>query len=172
MKFLSALFAVVLMSSSAFASIYLEPSIGYETGKIEGGATSNDLAGTNLGLKLGYSSLGFAAGLDYMRGSLKQDSSPSVTWTNQDLGVFAQFTFPILIKVSGTYFFSTEMEKSGKMTGNGTKVGIGYTGLPFLSINFDMINLSYDKFKNGGNSVNIDADRKTWMLSLSLPLNL
>ncbi|HRO66777.1 MAG TPA: hypothetical protein PL182_04345 [Pseudobdellovibrionaceae bacterium] len=172
MKFLSAFFAVVLMSSSAFASLYLEPYIGYENGKVESGGSSDNLAGTNLGVKLGYGTFGFAFGVDYMRGSLKQDSSPSVTWTNQDMGVFAQFTFPILVKVSGTYFFSTEMEKDGKATGNGTKIGVGYTGLPFVAINFDMINLNYDKFKNGGASMDIDSDRKTWMLSVSLPLNL
>ena len=171
MKFFGVILATVLMSTSAFASIYLEPSIGYETGKVEAPGGKEDLAGTNLGVKLGFSKLGFAAGLDYMRGSLKQDSSPSVTWTNQDMGVFAQFTFPILIKVSASYIFSTELEKNGKATGSGTKIGIGYTGLPFVALNFDMINFNYDKFKNGG-TADIDLDRKTWMLSLSLPLNL
>lgn len=171
MRIIATLFTALLLSSPAMASLYLEPYLGYETGKMENPGSSENVAGTNLGLKLGYESLGFALGADYMRGSLKVDSSPSQTGTNQDLGIFAQFTFPILVKVSGTYFFSNEFEDTGKLTGSGTKIGVGYTGLPFVSLNLDLISIHYNKFKNGG-TVDVDGDRKTWMLSVSLPLSL
>lgn len=173
MKLLGAIFSVVLMSSPAMAGFYLEPYLGYENGKIG----DDKLTGTNLGGKIGMDTLGFAFGADVMMGSLsiKSDTTgDSSTWKSQDVGLFAQFTFPILVKVSGTYFLQSENKyEDATASGKGTKLGVGYTGLPFISINFDMIDISYDKLKTNAGSVDLtDADRKTWMLSVSLPLSL
>ena len=59
------------------------------------------------------------------------------------------------------------------LTGGGYKIGIGYTGLPFVSINFDMLALNYDEGKMKGplavNVTKVDLDRATYLLGLSFP---
>lgn len=172
MKFI-AIIATLLLSIPSFADLYLEPYLGYETGDYKSAAATYEMKGTDLGLKLGYSTLGLALGVDYMMGDLTVDSNPSVDVDAKDLGVFAQYTLPILLKVSGTYFFKSEGKTSAsKMTGKGTKIGVGFTGLPFIAINLDMIRINYDEVEAGGITASTDTDRQTWMLSVSLPLNL
>lgn len=161
-----AIVATLLLSAPAFADLYLEPYLGYETGEM--GSPGVDLKGSVLGAKLGYSSMGFAIGADYMMGSLELDTTPTTDVDTKDLGIFAQFTFPILIKVGVTYFMDSKADTGGAvdLEGSGTKIGVGFTGLPFVAINLDMININYDK------PAPVDTDRKTYLLSVSLPLSL
>lgn len=169
MKLITVLCAL-LMSVSAFAGGYFEPYIGYENGKIKSSSLDKDINGVTLGGKLGFSNLGLALGVDYMKGNLQIQSSPKVDFDTADLGGFVQYTFPVLLKVSGSYFLSSkaEFEDGTKIKGDGYKLGIGFTGLPFISINFDMITINYDKYDSGSGNPNVD--RKTYMLGVSLPL--
>lgn len=179
--------AIVLCSSYASASLYLEPYVGYEISTLKGTDVANGLSGSldyknngaDFGGKIGYSTLGFAVGADYMAGSLtsKDQNSPpqDTTVKGSDIGAFVQFTFPVLLKVSATYFFSSKGTNSSNadLKGNGFKIGAGFTMFPLISINLDMISVHY----NDGTSplatvTSMDADRKGYMLSVSLPLNL
>lgn len=173
MKFLATIAAALLMSSSAFASLYLEPYLGYESGKLEDSTGSDDFTATPImGLKLGYGMLGFAGGVDYSFGTLKVDTTPSSETDVKDLGVFVGFTFPIMLKVSATYVLDAKGEANGTTSsGSGMKLGVGWTGLPFVAINFDMINYNYDEVEVGGATAAIDIDRKSYLLSVSLPLS-
>lgn len=172
MRFLGFLFAVCLMSSNALAGFYIEPYVGYESGEVG----DDKMTSTNFGGKLGMDMLGFAGGADVMLGSMSvtdDATDDSTTYNGQDLGVFAQFTFPILLKLSATYFVQSQAKHDETtISGSGTKVGIGYTGLPFVSINFDMINMNYDELKTDAGTFDVDSDRKSWMLSLSMPFSL
>ncbi len=170
MKLVTVIFAF-MASTSAFAGGYIEPYVGYETGKVESTGSDEDVKGMTFGGKLGYSQLGLALGVDYMKGDLKIESSPSVDFDTTDMGAFIQYTFPILLKVSGTYFLSSEAEigTGGELKGKGYKIGAGFTGFPFITLNLDMINVNYDEIE--GSNVNPDIDRKTYMLSVGLPFN-
>ena len=53
---------------------------------------------------------------------------------------------------------------------SGTILGVGFTGLPFVSLNLEMANYKYDEAELSGLSGNVDADFKHYTLSVSLPL--
>lgn len=167
------LFCTLFMSLSAFAGGYIEPYMGYRTGDVEVNPTSykEDIKGMAYGAKLGYSSLGLALGLDYMKSALKVQSSPTSDFDTTDIGAFVQYTFPILVKASATYFLKSEGkdDTGNKVLGKGYKIGAGFTGLPFVTINLDMINVHYDEID--GITGDPDTDVKTYMLSVGLPFN-
>lgn len=186
MKYLFIVFALLLGSSAAHAGIYIEPYLGYEMGTSEGSATVNaspmtvddKLSGIRYGAKLGYSFVMIAVGADYMAGKLDEDDqNPGGTKDDADytdLGIFFNFKLPVMFKIHGTYFLSSKTKGDGAETeGKGYKLGVGFTGLPFVAINLDMINVNYDDATVTGYSVtNVDVDRKTYMLSVSLPFDL
>lgn len=182
---ISLLFGLALIASRANAGLYLEPYLGYETGKIKvdgtitapapGTVTNNDnLSGTDFGGKVGYSILLFAFGVDYMGGSLKEKTtSGTANFTTTDIGAFINLKVPF-IKVSATYFASSTMKyTAGHIDGSGFKVGVGFTGLPFIAINVDMIANEYKKVTDSTYTYSsFDAKRNTTMVSISLPLDL
>ena len=93
-----------------------------------------------------------------------------------DWGAFVGFEFPILVRVYAGYIFSAKGEVStdfgkAKMEGAGTKVGVGFTGLPFVDINVEYRRGTYDDVKIGGVKSD-DTDFSSLMLGVSLPLNL
>lgn len=199
MKFLAAILLGVMISNSCFAGIMLEPYIGYESGtqsakykSTYSPSPSTDLggviSGVNLGARLGYDFLGFWAALDYQTGSgqIKFDNSSikSSDMNRSTTGLTAGFNFPILLRVWAGYILKEETKFKGTGTedtlnGNGYKLGVGYQGLPFFSLNLEYYNRNYTdnagSLKNAGfNFGDAYADYKhgTYMISLSLPLDL
>jgi hypothetical protein len=184
----------------ANAGIHIEPYIGYQLGSYSGDAVAKtssvdasiEIDGSQSGLayggKLGWGVLGLSAGLDYMKATIESDGDETSTdYDVSALGAYASFTFPILLSVSGTYFFDYEMVGDSSGTGavnttdsgNGFKVGIGFTFLPLVSINLDYIVANIDDVKldnNKGEDVekikNADAQVKNIMIGLSLPFDL
>lgn len=184
------IFGVALLANMAWlgqahAGIYLEPYLGYAMGTSEGSidisgfgtvTIDDEDTGTVIGGKVGYSMLGLAFGADYAMFDIDSEESDGEE-TSSDvtaLGAFVQYTFPILIKVSATYILDASIEsESSEGSGSGYKIGVGYTGLPFISINFDLISINYDELTATGltiTSADITADYK--MLSVSLPFDL
>ena len=58
--------------------------------------------------------------------------------------------------------------------GKGYKIGVGFTGLPFVSLNLEAIFREYDKERVLTTPFTIDLEPKTasYMLSVSVPFNL
>lgn len=168
---IAAIISTLFISTSAFAGGVFEPYIGYENGKVKSSSLDEDLRGVVIGGKLGFSNLGLDIGVDYMKGDLQIQSDPTTDFETTDLGGFVQYTFPVLLKVGASYFFDskTKFENGTKFKGSGYKLGVGFTALPFVTINLDMININYDDVVGGVG--NPDLDRKTYMLSISLPLH-
>ncbi len=180
--------ATILFSTHVWAGLYLEPYLGYEVGTFKGSAdvqgsgvhtADQKLTGTNFGAKLGYSLVGFAFGVDYMSGSSTgedQETPPQADakYKSTDLGVFAQFSLPMMLKFSATYFLAPKTEDDGtEYKGSGFKVGVGLTMFPLISINVDMININYDDAKDDNVTFNsMDVDRSGVMIGISLPLSL
>jgi hypothetical protein len=164
----------VMMGSVANASLLLEPYLGYHTGKYTQGSTDQNLSGVSYGGRLGFQQLGFMGGIDYMTGSWKDDASPnSSTVTPSNLGVFVGYNFPILVRVYGEYGFSNSLKLSNNggsdtLKGTGIKLGVGFTALPFLSINLEYITDTYTKDSNG--TLTPEVTDKLYGVSVSLPL--
>jgi hypothetical protein len=171
-KFLAAVFfgAVVLTSVSANA-ILIEPFIGWQTGDFElGNAATKDVDGIEFGGRLGITFVEvFNIGGEFSKGTLSDDDSPSTDYDTTDAGIFFSFEFPILVRAYATYFLSSvaDPDSGQKFEGDGGfRLGIGFTGLPFVSINIEQILRKYDE--RGSSSV--DLEIKTTMIGISVPL--
>ncbi len=170
-------FAIISLALPAQAGFMIEPYVGYEMGTI---THKNDpdmeTKGTYYGGRLGYDFVGLKFGLDYQTGTENVEqgtSSASDGYSFTDMGVFAGFEFPFLLQVYVSYFFDSTAKFKGSINpkefaGNGTRVGIGWTGLPFVSINLEYATRTYDEYD--GSSLTDNVAGKFTGLSLSIPL--
>ena len=169
-----ALFSVILFSSSSFAGLYLEPYLGYQIGKLKSSGSvlgvefdsDNDANGLTYGAKVGMSFVMVAVGAEYMGGSLKVDGS---TVTESNIGAFVSVGLP-LIKASAAYFPSSQFKGDSTAKGSGFKIGVGFTGLPLVAINLDMLNFSGTE--NSSDISDFSWKNNAFLLSVSLPLDL
>ena len=200
MKLYSVLFSMLFAAGTAQAGVMIEPYIGYETGtqsaKFKSSylpSANTDLGGivsaTALGARLGYNVLGFWAALDYMAtsGTLKYDTSTlkDSDLTRSTLGVTAGFNFPILLRAWGGYIWQDDSKFKGTgtettLSGGGYKLGLGFSGLPFVSLNLEYIVRNFNSHKgsaqDAGAGYNFDQSyneyrHNTYLLSVSLPLD-
>jgi hypothetical protein len=177
MKQLVAILLFIVIGSAARADIFIEPWLGYEMGtyKYPAGSLSGDISGTNYGARLGYKMLGLSFGAEYSGVSLteKPTSGSNLSVSGSDLGLFVGFNFPVLLRVYATYILSStgkvDTYTSGNFTGSGSRIGVGFTGLPFVVINLEAISRDYNKY--AGNSISGgDLKYTSFGLNVSLPL--
>lgn len=182
------LFAV----STAQADWLIEPYAGAgvsSSGKGDwttpGGATGSsehDTGGGMLyGARIGYTYTLFMLGMDFSTWSGDLETKmPAIAYSAQadvnhgTTGFFVGVQLPILFRFWGG-FYNSEIKKSGeKIKGDGTALGVGYTGFPFISINGELRNFKYDKYTL--NSViasrNLGElkELKEYFVSVSIPL--
>lgn len=170
-----------------------------ETDSIDNSAWSysNKYSGPEYGAKLGYQLLGLMAGVSYNHATytLKDtvtctavcsSSTPSYSVKRDDLGVFLGYNAPILVRVWVGYDFSVKEKVTSAVTnwvsvgdwdkGVATELGIGYTAIPFLSLNFTYRMITYTKqFDSASNTESTRATKlKTneMVLSISAPINV
>ena len=105
--------------------------------------------GSSGGLRLGYSNLGLAFGLDFTYGSFGRSSGTSDVNNLKFFlpGIFASYKLPLLFRVYGSlipnvYKLSfVELRKPDNTkvgcSGPGIKGGVSYLSLPFVSVNFE-----------------------------------
>ena len=179
---LALLFALAFGAiSQAKAELLIEPVLGYSlNGKLElGDASYSGARGASYGGRLGYQKLGFQIGGDYLHSSLNMnDDDFKEDMSLSEWGGFVGFEFPILFRVYAGYIFSatgTSEVETGDFelsSGSGMKVGLGFTGLPFIDINFEYRSGKFEKSKTDGVSGDDDEDIKysAFMVALSLPL--
>ncbi len=161
----------------AHAGLLIEPYAGMHlNSSFDNEGSDGDISGTSMGARLGYSMVGFMAGLNYKTGSLEFDySDDSATDIDADVshyGVFVGYNFPILFRVWGEIVVggSAEVEDGGTFEKvSGTQFGIGYSLLPLVSLNLEIGNLEYDDFDGTGDAT-VDVD--TFFLSISIPFNI
>lgn len=174
-----------LIIKPAAAGLLIEPVVGYNMGHFEvdtAGAGKEKTSGTSYGGRLGYQNLGFQLGLDYLKSNLNVDDSDYGTLKTSEWAGFVGFEFPILLRVYAGYIFSANADGkfdagAGKQKlelegGSGTKLGVGFTILPFLDINLEYRKVSFDDYKFAGSKVNDKTTYDTVMLGLSLPFVL
>lgn len=160
---------------NAKADILVEPYVGINVGgTIENSDSSldEDLSGTALGARLGWQQLGLFLALDYRITSMEYSVGSADIDVDENLySAVVGYDFPILFRVWGQYVLGGEGKIGGDGDGkfknpSGTILGVGFTGLPFVSLNLEMANYKYDKV----DSSSTDTDISTYLLSVSLPL--
>ena len=171
---------ITIVSMPAFSALHLEPYAGFGnyTTTIDAiqGANSDDYefdskSMTTVGGRIGYSMLLFSAGLD-----LSMDSLDSGTRTNT--GLFVGADMPILVRAYAKYLLNSKIEDDDLDDDNidvsfdsGYAIGVGFTGLPFLSINFEIEKSKY-VYDIAAVNEEVDSDWASYTLSVSLPLDL
>ena len=182
------LLALVLgFVNSASAALLIEPVVGFnasskaeiEIEEDEGTKSYSGGGGLGFGGRLGYQYLGFQLGLDYLHSSIDMGDDDIDKNVNMDEWAgFVGFEFPVFFRVYAGYIFSATADTkiNGDVAefekGSGTKVGLGFTGLPFLDINFEYRAGTFKDYKLGSTEMDTDMDYNTWFLGLSLPFNL
>lgn len=174
-KLLFTIALVVGFSSVSNAALLLEPYLGYESGKVSMPGFDAKPTGTALGVRVAYKIPMFWFGFDGSTSSGKLN--PETSGASNDayartvLGVVAGVDFPILLRAWAGYGFSNKLANkdaaNSDMTGTSTKVGIGFTGLPFVSLNLELITDNIDKVDNVAVS---GITSSGYLLSVSLPL--
>jgi hypothetical protein len=168
------------LTTVAHAGVMFEPYIGYEVGNYEGGnginktsnSTSSSESGMAYGARLGYMTmLGFGFGAEYMGTSLSLSNSGSSTQSGSDIGAYLEFKFPAFLKIYATYFVSSSASitnQTSNFSGNGEKVGIGITTLPFININFEIVNRDFSK--EGSQTLSTDLKDSDYCVNISIPI--
>lgn len=172
-----------LVIKPASAGLLVEPVLGYNFGKVEGDDLDDSANGPAFGGRIGYQNLGFQLGLDYLRSSLDIDNK--IFKENASISEFAGFVgfeFPILLRVYAGYIFSATGEVEADLgmgkkdlefkDGSGTKFGVGFTGLPFVDINFEYRKGTFGEWKYGSTKGDGDVDYSSFMVGVSLPFVL
>lgn len=173
MKKLLLVFALVLgFTSVSQADILVEPYLGYEMGKTKNSDGKFD--GSQLGLRLAYAApIFFWGGLDYTMGvsaTAKPDVGANDDGKRSTLYGVVGVDFPILFRAWVGYGFMNEIkfDTAGKVKGKATKVGVGFTGLPFVSLNLEYVNEKFDEGDAG--TIDPEFENNSYVLSVSLPL--
>lgn len=170
-KFILAIVAMSLFTT-AQASFLIEPYLGMHfNSEIESGSFDDDLSGIGMGARVGWQNLGLQLGLNYKMASFDFDNSNDADYSH--MGLFVGYEFPVLIRVWAEYILSSELDFDGGAKyedASGTTLGFGYTGLPFVALNFEITNVSYSEAN--GNSLSTDLDLNSYMLSISLPFTI
>lgn len=147
MKFIWSLLIVgVLGSSQALAGLHLEPyaGIGKAAYKIDVDGFSavdpDDDDTSSIGARIGYSFLLLSAGIDYEM--LTADDNKAT-----NLAAFVGVDFPILVRGWAKFYLSSDFDEADDTDvtfKDGYAVGLGFTGLPFVSLNIELQTLNYE----------------------------
>ena len=178
--------ALITFTQAASASLLVEPHLSYnlsgsgDNNASRAGKVDYDYNGAQYGLKLGYQALGLMAGLDFTRSNFDMDYKTSAGTSTGEMernewGLFVGYNFPILVRGWVGYYFANttkDTKNNTERTGNTTELGVGFTALPFLSVNLMYRLIKLDELESGGNKVGIDDTNREFVVGVSLPLTL
>ena len=172
MKKFKWLLCILVIPSFVNAGLLVEPYVGYSISENEWKVASipviSEYNHAIIGGRLGYSVLGFSLGvtadMSLADFEVEQVSPASVgpydEWSKTDLGAFVGYSFPILLRVYGAYYFSSSLEKTkdndgdaendvgDEWKGGGYAIGLGFTGLPIVALNLEYRKVTYDEQLN------------------------
>ena len=174
----AAMISLFFISEHSHAGTIIEPYAGLNLASTwKTGTDDGDLTGNTIGARLGFSQMGFMAGVDGRRGNLTIESTTDADYTFTQLGAFIGYEAPMMLRFWAEYIFSVEgvdddNSDNKYLSGTGTLFGVGYSALPFVSINFELSNVTTTEFDNGTTKIDYDVDYTTYLLSISLPLHL
>lgn len=183
MRHFTILLVLFFLSGKTWAALLIEPVLGYNfatKADVEGYSNYTAGSGVGYGGRLGYQALGtFQVGLDYLASSVSfSDSDFHKNLDTQEWGAFAGIRFPLFVKVYAAYIFSaTGTNKDFKsdkklqmMDGSGAKVGVGFTGIPFVDINIEWRQYTFGDYKKDGTKQDKTVDVSGLFVGISVPL--
>jgi len=171
-------FTLLVFSSFSNASILIEPQLAYafshkldQTITITNGAATGttrvNSSGTALeiGGRFGLEFFGLMAGASYHKGLSDKGSN---------LGAFIGYEAPILLRAWAAYHFDAEVNYDNTSTsGTSIELGVGYTALPLLSLNFIYRKYDMDELTSAGVTYGAsDVTPTELSIGISLPLNI
>lgn len=163
-----------LFSFNSFAGFLIEPYAGvgnykvvYNDSLVEDGDNESM---TTFGGRLGMSFTLLSAGIDYQLDTIDEASRNTTS-------IFVGVDLPILLRFWGEYMISSNLEPDeGKTTydfESGYSLGVGFTGLPFVSLNLEVEKTSYELGNDDIPALEgIKADWVSYLFSVSFPINL
>jgi hypothetical protein len=176
MNFIRFLFFVGLfLTAQAYSAIMIDPSIGTNIGyNLEGNGVDEDFGGTGVGGRFGLDYVGVMFGIDYHRhtGELEQANGNKLDASLTETAVFVGYDAPILFRVWAAMLVKGEFDVengSDYTDGKGMKFGVGFTMLPFVSLNLEHRSFEYEK--RGDVAGAETYKNKGMFLSVSLPLS-
>ncbi|UYL07498.1 outer membrane beta-barrel protein [Bdellovibrio sp. SKB1291214] len=166
-------------SGAAHAGVMIEPYLGYEMGSHTDVNPTAKTELVNMGARLAWTAPALLwLGVDYnlgVSGKYKPDGQTNSDAKRNTLYAVAGIDFPILLRGWIGYGLSSEIKTDSpsdtSFKGKPVKVGVAFTGLPFLSLNFEYIMENLDKSTSGGVDNNSPGKMDSYMLSVSLPLH-
>lgn len=164
---------LICFAFSAKASLLVDPYIGFGTQKSTLDAASSNFEEDTqtakfLGSRLGVSYLLFSAGVDYQ---LLTDDEVD----QKNISLFFGVDLPILLRGWVEYFVDSSFEHNAIGEADfkdGYSIGVGFTGLPFVSLNLEAQTLNYDMSLNSSPGQSSEVTSAAYILSVSLPLDL
>lgn len=152
---------------NAKAALLLEPYVGFAmNGTAEIGSSEDDYSGTTVGGRVGWQMLGLFLAADLRQSTFDVDGTD---FDETQYSAVVGYDFPILVRAYAQYVLGGSGEFDGGSDledPTGTILGVGFTGLPFVSLNLEMAKYKYESI--GGSSGEVDFDHI--LLSVSLPL--
>jgi hypothetical protein len=174
---------MIFSTQLSYAALLIEPYLGYKViTDGEEGTKEYDTKGIALGGRIGYQQLGLMGGIDFNTSSFDLKTTTTTATTendasSSDFGIFVGYNAPILVRVWISYYLSSSLDfknsTESEYKGNGYALGVGYTGFPFISLNFEYKQKSYDELETSTatSNLNPEADFNEILLSVSLPLS-
>ena len=173
---------ITVITATANAGILLDPYVGYGFGKTKFSSPASiefDNTATQFGARIAYTVPIFFIGADYMilTGKSKVTSGPG---KDSDISGNALYLMvgahiPLLRGYLGYGVLGNTVVKDSSSeatyTGSSMKLGVGFTGLPFVALNLEYYRDTYNKYKDsvlGDGSC--DGTPNTYFLTVSLPL--
>lgn len=172
MKNLIMICALVLVGQVAKAGGFVEPYIGYQTGKFEfSNGVEGDSKGTALGLRAGYQMVIPWIALDVQLGKGKvSDVIPEYDYSYTDFGVTVGASVPFVRPFIGYIpAAKTKLEGGGatdEYKGTGLKLGLGIKILPLVDINIEQV--SYEFKERDGVELSEKAKHKITTIGLGM----
>lgn len=175
----------VLFSTSAFAGVFLEPYVGYQTGDTTSelsitapvaATVSNDTKakGIAFGGKIGVIAFHMALGVDYLHSDLEtKDDGDTTKYKEDNFGPFVSIPLFASFRLNGSYYPTAKIKDDDKteFEGSGYKVGLSMRLISMIHLSVDYMSTEYDDVTIPGSTVsNFTADKKTTLISLSVPL--
>jgi hypothetical protein len=150
----------------AHAGILLEPYLGYGTGSIDT-TPKADVTGLMYGARVGFTMPVLFVAADYSLGTMKAKQAGVSTNGDQTMfGIDVGASIPMVpVRAWVGYDFTNQNKSSTtKLEGNAIKLGAGFSGLPFISLNVEYIMGKYTK----ANGVDLTTDLKSNVVFLSV----
>lgn len=171
---LIAFMVMFCLTSVTQAGILLEPYISLVLSGKSKEISDLKYSGNAIGARVGWSMLGFSVGLDaLLAGTMTaKNDSGSNEFKPSGYGVYVAYSFPILVRGYISYF-PTSVAKFDSLEYSGTsnKIGVQFTGIPFVAIGVEAETMSITKQKVSGVTSDAEDTVSFTNLVVSAPFN-